>query len=514
MAIRDLFDLKDFEEEVSRDTNRVHFKKLKFKEISRKNISLRWNKFRLKRLREKLAESKFRESEIQQDAYQGTEKKVMKKAKKIADLEAKITFIETGKKTKIKFINTRALNLKNMMMKNLESNGEYIYSVSSSVADKIKSGNYEEQEISRQENKENTIESVSNAVGISPEFQKELKEAFDEQLDEERKNNAEAFASQESASNDTSTNYDEINQITNEQTNANEPPITQDNVKETIKNSLDTIEVDAPITQDDVKKTIKSSLDTIEVDAPITKDAIRAAIEKEMRKNEELTHISSYNSNSVINEDGTYRLKKEDIPDEIRIEHYDIEALDKRFKELQGSYSSTEDTMTEITPIEGDYRLKLGPAPCPSVIEEYNDKKEKLAREIPIIVSERNSDVPEEKNIAAEKLPEESIPRDEKDSDLMARLTRVKILKEEKARLAEAEKEAADRLLNTREELERQKAELSYFADSLEAECNESNANLEMYNQETAATETEINAILEMLGIKENNSETKKGRTK
>lgn len=492
MAIRDLFDLKDIEEQVKRDTNKMHFKKLKFKEISRKNISLRWNKFRLKRLREKLAESKFRESEVQQDGYKDTEKRVMKKANKIAALEAKITFIETGKKTKIKFINTRALNLKNMMMKNLESNGEYIYSVSSSVADKIKAGNYEEQEISKPINKEKTTESVSNDDLISSEFQQELNEAFAEQLAEERKNNAEAFDGQKGDNDDTSISYDEVNQIISEQLNSNE----------------------STITKEDVESAIKNNLNTIEVETPITKAAIRAAIENEMQKNEEGNSDFGYNATSIISEDGTYRLKKEDIPDNIRIEHYDIETLDKRFKSLQESSSSMEDNMTRITPIQDSHRLELGPAPHPGVIEEYEEKQKNSARDIPIIVPERNTGANEENIISEEKAPVKPMSKDEMDSDLATKLTRVKILKEEKARLAEAEEKAAHRLSDTKEELERQKAELSTFADLLEAECNESNANLKMYNQETAATETEINAILEILGIKENSSETVKGRAK
>ena len=266
MAIRDLFDLKDIEDQVERSSDKQHYKKLKFKEISRKNISLRWKKFRLEKLREKLADMKFRQSEVSKDGMAQTEKKVMKKAQKLAELEAKINFLETGHKTKRSFVNSRAINLKKLMMSNLVSNGEFIYGVSKDAAEKIKAGEYELPEYNTAKNSEpKTIVSKKKEIEISeptdtedPDFIKEVTDAIDAV---EKESNAKANSATIPADDTETISRSEV----------------EDSIKESLQNNT-------PITREAASKVINENLNTINVGPDLTQDAIRAAIREQMDK--------------------------------------------------------------------------------------------------------------------------------------------------------------------------------------------------------------------------------------
>ena len=481
MAIRDLFELVDFEEnEVKISPIKQHFKKIKFKDISRKNISLNWQKYRLKRLREKMATMEFSENELKTDNIPRTSKKVLTKAEKIADLEARITFIETGKKTKLEFINSRALNLKKLMMENLMSNGEYIYSVPSSIADKIRRGDYEQKE----ETMEDVYSSSENSDDIDSELTREIEAAIAAKEADMKKANEAAYQTQG------------VEYIPS--------PISREEIEKEIKGKLATD--DSTISRTDVEDAIKTGLDTIEVSEEVTKESIRAAIKNEMEKIE-----MEDRPVSVVNEDGSYRLRREDIDDEIRINYFDRSQLDEPVRDLELV------PPTEVTPLSDIKVSKPTDVPTPKIKGEYGNESSKTTdlaeREVPIVVPTRAAT---ETSEVKESVGAEYNAQGSSNSDIETLLAKIEILKKEKQKLEAARQEETEQLVDTDVTLAKTKADLASFAESLEAECNGEKAAVESLQAQRAAKQSEINAALAIMGITDSAQtvETTKGRAK
>ena len=123
-------------------------RKIKFKGISFKNILSRWNSFRANQLKKKIAAKKEKLVEMEfegSDIVPGkkrdkVEKKVLRKTQAIAKLESKLSFLETGKYHSKEFVGSRAIKLKDLMMKNLEYNRASLYSVTEQAAEEIITG--------------------------------------------------------------------------------------------------------------------------------------------------------------------------------------------------------------------------------------------------------------------------------------------------------------------------------------------------------------------------------------
>lgn len=278
------------------------------------------------------------------------------------------------------------------------------------------------------------------------------------------------------------------------------------------------IEKTAPSTSETVGAAIDEEVDKINIIPVVSNDEVAAAIDTEMNKikvEEPKTSVSSVNK--FINEDGTYRLKREDIDEDFRITRFDR-------SKLQTNETIPNEVIEEpnIPPFNTTAEMRKKPdveAPrkaitaiieppkrefpkiiLPTIKENVEEKQtgEEVDRVVPVVVPERNNEVvrPVVKNT------EESaeVHADEREyGDLGALMARVSILRAEKrtidGKTAEAERKASSVNEAYREMMRR----LSEYADSLEADCNASYREMSEVEKDSATKEAQINAMIQMM---------------
>lgn len=278
------------------------------------------------------------------------------------------------------------------------------------------------------------------------------------------------------------------------------------------------IEKTAPSTSETVAAAIDEEVDKINIIPVVSNDEVAAAIDTEMNKikvEEPKTSVSSVNK--FINEDGTYRLKREDIDEDFRITRFDR-------SKLQTNETIPNEVIEEpnIPPFNTTAEMRKKPdveAPrkaitaiieppkrefpkiiLPTIKENVEEKQtgEEVDRVVPVVVPERNNEVvrPVVKNT------EESaeVHADEREyGDLGALMARVSILRAEKrtidGKTAEAERKASSVNEAYREMMRR----LSEYADSLEADCNASYREMSEVEKDSATKEAQINAMIQMM---------------
>lgn len=278
------------------------------------------------------------------------------------------------------------------------------------------------------------------------------------------------------------------------------------------------IEKTAPSTSETVGAAIDEEADKINIIPVVSNDEVAAAIDTEMNKikvEEPKTSVSSVNK--FINEDGTYRLKREDIDEDFRITRFDR-------SKLQTNETIPNEVIEEpnIPPFNTTAEMRKKPdveAPrkaitaiieppkrefpkiiLPTIKENVEEKQtgEEVDRVVPVVVPERNNEVvrPVVKNT------EESaeVHADEREyGDLGALMARVSILRAEKrtidGKAAEAERKASSVNEAYREMMRR----LSEYADSLEADCNASYREMSEVEKDSATKEAQINAMIQMM---------------
>lgn len=278
------------------------------------------------------------------------------------------------------------------------------------------------------------------------------------------------------------------------------------------------IEKTAPSTSETVGAAIDEEVDKINIIPVVSNDEVAAAIDTEMNKikvEEPKTSVSSVNK--FINEDGTYRLKREDIDEDFRITRFDR-------SKLQTNETIPNEVIEEpnIPPFNTTAEMRKKPdveAPrkaitaiieppkrefpkiiLPTIKENVEEKQtgEEVDRVVPVVVPERNNEVvrPVVKNT------EESVEvhADEREyGDLGALMARVSILRAEKrtidGKTAEAERKASSVNEAYREMMRR----LSEYADSLEADCNASYREMSEVEKDSATKEAQINAMIQMM---------------
>ncbi len=278
------------------------------------------------------------------------------------------------------------------------------------------------------------------------------------------------------------------------------------------------IEKTAPSTSETVGAAIDEEVDKINIIPVVSNDEVAAAIDTEMNKikvEEPKTSVSSVNK--FINEDGTYRLKREDIDEDFRITRFDR-------SKLQTNETIPNEVIEEpnIPPFNTTAEIRKKPdveAPrkaitaiieppkrefpkiiLPTIKENVEEKQagEEVDRVVPVVVPERNNEVvrPVVKNTDE---PAE-IHADEREyGDLGALMARVSILRAEKrtidGKTAEAERKASSVNEAYREMMRR----LSEYADSLEADCNASYREMSEVEKDSATKEAQINAMIQMM---------------
>lgn len=135
--IFDRIELKDHDYGTVKKSSKV--RKIKFKSVSFQNISRVWNNFRLKQLDKKLERAK--EKTLNMEFGMGSfdrrtgeemskaESKILRKTTAIAKLEAKINFLQFGTEVTDDFVSSRAIKIKDNMMKNMRYNANAAYSI-------------------------------------------------------------------------------------------------------------------------------------------------------------------------------------------------------------------------------------------------------------------------------------------------------------------------------------------------------------------------------------------------
>lgn len=116
-----------------------HIRKIKFKAPSFKAITGVWKWFRMHKLYKKLekAQKKLLKTKAKPNAFipkktgkpSPVEKKLMERSMAVAELEATVDYLVDGEYRDVEFINSRAIKLKDNMMRNMNFNRKYIYSV-------------------------------------------------------------------------------------------------------------------------------------------------------------------------------------------------------------------------------------------------------------------------------------------------------------------------------------------------------------------------------------------------
>ncbi len=296
-------------------------RKIKFKGISFTNISKRWNEFRLNRLKskliadkEKLVNMEFSNAQLTK-GRETTEQKIMKKTTAIAKLESRIQFLETGNYSTEEFINSRAIKLKKTMMSNLVYNRDSLYGLTDEAANEILNGP------TVVEKEENPTIPVEEEISTTP-VEEEIREQQEKLAKEVQKIMAEDQESQQEVqpNEEVSQNRTDVVPITPVE-DTNEPAETFNPIA--IEEPKTEIPIET-VNKNEVFDAINEAMATVSVEEPIQREEVAGTIDEEMEKIKVSGNESSIAKvNKFINEDGTYRMRREDIPEEFRITRID-----------------------------------------------------------------------------------------------------------------------------------------------------------------------------------------------
>lgn len=331
--IFDRIELKDNDYGTVKKSSKV--RKIKFKSISFQNISRVWNNFRLKyynsrleKVKEKTANMEFGMGSFDRRTGEETsraESRILRKTTAIAKLEAKINFLQFGTEVTDDFVSSRAIKIKDNMMKNMRYNADAAYSIPDDKKESIfaveepttedviaaaKKGVDEAlNRIMKKKPVTPTQETTSQEEETTPVIKaptkEEIRKTVDEMFAEEQKRREQATEATTEAvvTEEVEPEYNEVD-VT--------PIVGQEEVKETINSELDQIDVVPAVKRDDVADTIQEELSKINV-----------------------TKNQSNKVNPYINEDGTYRMKREDIDEDFRVTRVAMSDKEKRIEDLK-----------------------------------------------------------------------------------------------------------------------------------------------------------------------------------
>lgn len=458
-------------------------RKIKFKNISFTNIYSLWNKFRIKRLKEKLSAKKEKLIEMEFSGEQlvpgkkreKVENKILKKTQAIARLESKIKFLETGEYANEDFINSRAIKLKSIMMQNLQYNRNSLYSINSDG-------------IQQMENEDSKVDEIINEESVKVE------EKLRQILGEDHI----AKAKQEISPN----------------TQKEQPVPRQVSHEEIISETSSTLN--------------KNKTDDTEIPPMISDTIVAEAIAREMDRNDIHENQKSYeNVNNFINEDGTYRLKREDIDEDFRITRFDRSKLPSEeneyidenepnlppFSTNERIFPDIELPRKAITAMPEIRKYEFPELVMPSIrIADENESTTVNSRVVPIVVEDRNT----QDNQSSEPLVGGNSVSEEEyvDGDIYALMERVKVLKAQKDTITTSAEEAAKRAESIDAVYTETRSKLAAYADSLEDDCNITYKEMQAMESNTDVKEEQINAMLLMMGLGTLDVSEKKTRVK
>ncbi len=305
-------------------------RKIKLKKLSFENISRKWKEFRLKRLKRSLENAKTKLTEMEFDgdklkpgkSRERVERKVLRKTRAIANLESKINFLEKGSYLEESFVDSRAIKLKNVMMSNLVYNTNSRYSIPEDIAAQIKTDSSETSAI------DNVIDETTKQIGATVR-----------EIMAEKKGNNGSSATTSSMTRPVQTPPTEpvisrtaISEAISEglADKSDVQSVNPNDIKEAIDGEMTKIDVQPSINVADVKSAIGKEMDNITVEPNLSTDDVASTIDEAMdRVKISQNESSPAKVNKFINDDGTYRLRREDIDEDFRITNFDRSKIEE-----------------------------------------------------------------------------------------------------------------------------------------------------------------------------------------
>lgn len=437
-------------------------RKMKCRRLSFKNISSFWNKFRLKRLKkkldkktDKLVEMEFSNAQLTPGiGRSSTERKVLRKTKAIARLEAKISFLETGKYHNEDFVDSRAIKLKNIMMSNLEHNRNSAYGLNEIGKQQI---------LGQETNSSKNIDDAGAEIGAKVQKIMANKQAQTQNATQQVPNNQ-----------------------------MPKPPVSNPTPQQP---NVVTANGQEEVSSDSVAQAIKEEMDKVKIEG----------------NNPTITKV-----NPFVNEDGTYSLKREDIDEEFRINKFDRSQLSTEIKDLPLEQISQPSVDPFNPVIKRETPEVIGPRkeitaiiprekpifpeivmPRIKIVEEQNaglSETDSDGRTLPVVVPERTT---QEETVATN--AEETATENDSLDNISALMDRVVMLRREKAKIEAQATKATEKAATVDEQYRQTKQKLADFADLLEKDCSSSYATVNAVNEGTAAKQAQIDAMIEIM---------------
>lgn len=331
--IFDRIELKDHDYGTVKKSSKV--RKIKFKSLSFLNISKVWNNFRLKRANARLERAKEKVVNMEfgmgsfdrrtGDEASRAETKILKKATAVARLEAKINFLQFGTEVTDDFVSSRAIKIKDNMMKNMRYNADAAYSIPDDKKDQIfavEEPTTEDVIAAAKKGVDDALNRIMKKKPVAPApvttsqeeettpvikapTKEEIRKTVDEMFAEEQKRREQAT------------------EVTTEAV-----------VAEEVEPEFNEVDTTPVIERKEVAETINSELDQIDVVPAVKKDDVADTIQEELSKIV-VTKNQSNKVNPYINEDGTYRMRREDIDEDFRVTRVTMSDREKRIEDMR-----------------------------------------------------------------------------------------------------------------------------------------------------------------------------------
>lgn len=331
--IFDRIELKDHDYGTVKKSSKV--RKIKFKSLSFLNISKVWNNFRLKRANARLEKAKEKVVNMEfgmgsfdrrtGDEASRAKTKILKKATAVARLEAKINFLQFGTEVTDDFVSSRAIKIKDNMMKNMRYNADAAYSIPDDKKESIfavEEQTTEDVIAAAKKGVDDALHRIMKKKPVSPApkttsqeeettpvikapTKEEIRKTVDEMFAEEQKRREQAT------------------KVTTEAV-----------VAEEVEPEFNEVDTTPVIERKEVAETINSELDQIDVVPAVKKDDVADTIQEELSKIV-VTKNQSNKVNPYINEDGTYRMRREDIDEDFRVTRVTMTDKEKRIEDIR-----------------------------------------------------------------------------------------------------------------------------------------------------------------------------------
>ena len=502
--IFDRIELKDGDDVVKRSSKKI--RKIKFKSMSFKNIANLWKKYRISQLEKRLEKSKdklvsmeFDSQDFKNRSIGGSlsvaEAKIVKKTKAIARLEAKIEFLKTGNHVSETFISSRAIKLKDSMIKNLEYNTKSVYAVSADkVANIFEPKKVEKKTEAPKEKMTDTQKKIAENVEriisqkkveeTSKKSEPVIKEKATEaptvivpSREEIRKTVDEMFAAQEkekpviAPEENVTEQEQELQKIIDLKVEpVTEPIIEKEEVQESIEEILAKIDVRPVISEEEVEQTINEELNTMKVSQ---NGSTAAKVDK------------------YVNEDGTYRMTRENIDEDFRVTRIS-RRKDEKPTTMVGLLRESI-INAQLKTIDENYSHKAQQTSSAPI--ENPQAQEEVAREIPVVVPERNENV--NKTVKELSAAVDEVKTMDDIKQIMASVAELRKLQEQTNYKAQAIAEDSEEL---KAEKSQAVQELLEYQASLQEDYNSSRRKVEEQQAANEELVKEIQSIREVIG--------------